>query len=302
MQAYPNPLRFLDAAARLPKLLLIAASLASVVLVGLFDYWTGPELSFSIFYLAPIMFVAWLLGGGWGTLVSVLSALTWLIADLTSGDVYSHPIIPIWNACVRLAFFLIVTIAFSTLRRALEHEQAMARSDNLTGVFNGRAFAELAEREIARMRRYPSPTTIAYFDVNHFKMVNDGWGHMAGDALIFSIAQAMQHQTRSTDVVARLGGDEFVILMPETDVESSQVVLKRVHQELLVIIRQRGFPVSFSIGVVTFFTPPSSVDAMIGAADQLMYSAKRSDQNDPRFAIVGAASPQPAASRETRHP
>ena len=302
MQAYPNPLRFLDAAARLPKLLLVAAALASVILVGLFDYWTGPELSFSIFYLAPIMFVAWLLGRGWGTMVSSLSALAWLIADLTSGDVYSHPVIPIWNATVRLGFFLVVTMAFSALKRALEHEQAMARSDNLTGVFNGRAFAELAEREIARMRRYPSPTTIAYLDVNHFKSVNDGWGHMTGDALIFSIAQAMQHQTRSTDVVARLGGDEFVILMPETDVESSQVVLKRVHQELLIIVRQRGFPISFSIGVVTFFTPPSSVDAMIGAADQLMYSAKRSQQNDPRFAVVGAASPQPAASRETRLP
>src|SRR5439155_22817128 len=111
------------------------------------------------------MFVAWLLGRGWGTMVSSLSALTWLIADLTSGDVYSHPVIPIWNATVRLGFFLVVTLAFSALKSALEHEQSMSRSDNLTDVLNGRAFAELAERQIARMSRYPSPKTIDYFDL-----------------------------------------------------------------------------------------------------------------------------------------
>ena len=189
----------------------------------------------------------------------------------------------------------------SDARGRIDFLERLADEDPLIPVANRRAFLREVTRLIGFGQRYGTPASIIYIDVNHLKAINDSYGHAAGDAALLQVARTLLEQVRNTDVVARLGGDEFVILMPETDVESSQVVLRRVHQELLSIVQQRGFSVSFSIGVVTFFSAPASVDAMIGAADQLMYSAKRGDQHGPRFAVVGATI-QPASPVEPRHP
>ncbi len=115
-------IRFLDT---LSRSTLIAMSLLSVLLLGVVDYLTGPEISFSIFYLLPISLIAWLVGERAGGAISLTGAGSWLAADLLAGHDYSHPTIPFWNAIVRLGFFLIVTHTLSGLKAARERQQEL---------------------------------------------------------------------------------------------------------------------------------------------------------------------------------
>jgi NtrC-family two-component system sensor histidine kinase KinB len=120
-------LKFLEYMNRQSRLYQMSFGLALSVLLSLFDYLTGPEISFSIFYLIPISMIAWLAGRRCGIVMSATSAALWLIADLSAGRSYSHLAIPYWNAAVRLGFFLIVTFAVSALRNAQERREELAQ-------------------------------------------------------------------------------------------------------------------------------------------------------------------------------
>lgn len=104
---------------------LIVTGLVLVGLIGLTDYLTGYELSFSIFYLIPILLVTWYVNRPAGILISVTGALVWLLTDLLAGHIYSHPAIPYWNAAVRLGFFLIVTYILAALRASLQQKEEL---------------------------------------------------------------------------------------------------------------------------------------------------------------------------------
>jgi signal transduction histidine kinase len=118
--------RLLDYFDRQSRLSLLALAYALVVFVGGLDYLTGSELSFSIFYLIPICLVAWSVGWWPGVLVSLVSIVSWFLADLLTGHTYSQPTIPYWNAAVRLGFFLIITAALSALRIARQRQEELS--------------------------------------------------------------------------------------------------------------------------------------------------------------------------------
>lgn len=120
-------MKLLEYLSKRSRLFLLVLSFVLIVLVGTFDYLTGPELAFSIFYLIPIFLVAWLAGGGTGVVMSIAGATVWLIADLLAEHSYSHPAIPYWNAIVRLGFFLIVTYALSTLRASKKRQEELGQ-------------------------------------------------------------------------------------------------------------------------------------------------------------------------------
>jgi diguanylate cyclase (GGDEF)-like protein len=239
------------------------------------NYLIRPEFSFSIFYLLPVALVTWFVGKQAGILIAITGAVAWLVNDLTSRGTYSNPAIPYWNVIVRLVFFLIVIHIMSALKR----EREAARTDPLTGAANGRAFFELTNNEINRLRRYQHPFTVAYMDIDNFKTVNDRFGHSMGDHLLNLIAGIIQKSIRATDTVSRLGGDEFAILLPETGHEPAQLVIRKVQKSLSDNMMKNGWPITFSIGVLTWVQPPVSVDEIIKAADVLMYSAKSSGKN-----------------------
>jgi diguanylate cyclase (GGDEF)-like protein len=258
-----------------------------VVLVGILDHLTGPQLFFSIFYLFPIFLVTWFTERRIGMTVSLASAVAWLIADFTSGARYSNPAIPYWNASVRLGTFLILTSILSSLRNSLERDRELARTDALTGVANGRYFMELADREINRANRYGHPFTVAFIDLDNFKAVNDRYGHSAGDTLLYLVADTIQKNVRVTDIVARLGGDEFVILLPETGPAPAQAITQKIQRINSDAIRKNEWPVTFSMGVATFMRPPSTIDEMLKISDDLMYAAKRKGKNTIQFEVFG---------------
>jgi diguanylate cyclase (GGDEF)-like protein len=271
--------------------LLFCLALALIVSLGALDLLTGPEISFSIFYLAPIALVAWRLGRRAGLSAALAAGLVWWISDTLDGIPASHPAIRYWNSAVRLGFFAITAALVAGLRDRLRDERERASTDSLTGARNSRAFHETLEAEILRARRHPRPLSLAYIDLDRFKEVNDSHGHRAGDRVLTRAAGAIRGAVRATDVVGRLGGDEFAVLLPETPPEAAAVVAEKIRALLERELSDTGHPVTASLGVVTFLEPPRDAGEIVHRADDLMYAAKRSGRNVVAREVVGGASP-----------
>ena len=256
-----------------------------VLVLGVIDYLTGYEISFSLFYLVPIVLVTWFVSRRLGIMFCIFSAVTWFVADVASGQTYSHPAIEIWNTLIRFSFFIIVTLLMSALRKHLQTEEMFARTDFVTGAVNTRYFYNLAHMEISRSRRYQHPFTLAYIDIDNFKAVNDRFGHSTGDTVLRSVASTLHHYLRDTDIVARLGGDEFTMLLTETGQEAAKVVISKIHSSLMAEMQKNSWPVTFSIGVVTYVAVPHTVNNVVKIADELMYSVKSGTKNGVRYSI-----------------
>ena len=283
-----------------PRWRVVTGSLLLVVVLGWIDYITGPQVAFSIFYLLPIASVAWKLSRRAAVAVSLLSAVTWLVADVASGQHYGQTWIPVWNTASRFAVFVLVAALIDGLRNALKEQETLARMDPLTGVENPRAFMEHARELLEQMRLDREPLTLAYIDVDNFKQVNDSLGHSGGDDLLRAIGTALVQVTRETDRVGRLGGDEFALLLPNTGSEGARSVLEGLHARVAATLNGRAKTmVSLSAGAVTFLVPPHDLDEMVNAADNLMYEAKRAGKDTFRHVTVGAGSPSAADDRSS---
>jgi diguanylate cyclase (GGDEF)-like protein len=264
-------LKYID---KIPKTLIPKIGVLMVIFLGGIDYLTGYEISFSIFYFIPIIFVSWFGKRNHALFISFLSTATWLWADLTSGHRYSHFAIPVWNSTMRLGIFLIGVFSLSAIKTLLEREQTFARIDLLTGAANTRAFNEMAKIEINKSVRFSRPFTIAYIDIDNFKQVNDTLGHSQGDNLLQSVAATIKNNTRTIDMVARFGGDEFAIFLPETNQENAKITITKVQKHLLDFVKNNNWPVTFSIGAVTCYKS-CNLDELIKEADNLMYTVKK---------------------------
>lgn len=269
------------------KLLMLLGALFLAAGIGLLDWKIGgTEVSFSIFYLAPIGLAAWHLNLSAGLLVALLSLLMRGWIDFSRLHLYSHAWIPLDNMAIRSAFFLCTVLALARIRMLMERERRFGTLDYVTGIPNRRAFMEHADREVSRCRRYGQPFTIAFLDCDDFKLVNDRWGHRVGDELLRLIGVTLRDQVRNSDFVARLGGDEFVILLPDSDNELAAEVLTRVHDALLKAMEGRSCLVTFSIGGATYRQPLESVEEMLARADEMMYSTKKEGKNRIMVRVV----------------
>jgi diguanylate cyclase (GGDEF)-like protein len=242
---------------------------------GLLDHLTVHGLSWGIFYLIPILISAWFVGRRLGLIISAVSACTWLAVDVAAGQVYSNPAISIWNAGVRFGVFAVVAHLSAQLALALKRERRLARTDSLTGLMNRRAFNEEAARLLQLALSHGHRTSVIYMDVDNFKHINDHSGHGAGDRLLTTIADVLCQSVRKSDLVGRHGGDEFVVFLPETDYEGARACVATIQNRLLQGCAASGWPVTFSLGVVTFLRPPLAIEEAITVADELMYRAKK---------------------------
>ena len=255
----------------------LAALWAEVLLLvaglGVLDYLTGVEINLSILYLVPVIFATWFISTRAGAFIAVLSVALWASLDAIGGVPFGVAIIT-WNALVRLGLFMIVLQLVHMMKESRVREAALARTDSLTGVANGRSFSDRATFELASMRRNKTPLTMAYIDLDRFKHVNDTLGHTEGDRLLRAVATAIQSRLRETDLVARLGGDEFGVLFPETDRDAAPAVLTALKEAVAESV-DGTWDVGCTIGAVTFEMAPESVDFMVRAADEFMYRGKR---------------------------
>jgi len=283
----PLLVRFSQQLARLSPVRALSWALLLAIVIAYADHTTGYYMGLSRFHLVPVALVAWSRGRGPGIVMAALCMALWTLGERIRAP-WLVMYLPVWHALVRSAFFLLATFALSALRQAVEEERRAARTDFLTGVANRRYFSELATAEIRRSRRYGRPFILAYLDVDGFKAINDKFGHNQGDALLRLTAQTIKNGLREVDLVARLGGDEFAVLLPETGAPHADDILKKIHARLGAAMKKNGWPATFSIGSVTYATPPVSVDEMIRAADNLMYSMKRQGKDRMGFATAGA--------------
>jgi len=264
------------------KLKCFLIALCGSLLLGVLDYIIGAEYSFSVFYIMPIMVATWYGGTLVGIFVAILSSVIWLVADIGSGQNYSNSFIPIWNTFVRLSFFLVILRLLDIVHNKLLMEENLADTDVLTGLSNRRFFQEQLDREYTRICRTSEHLTIAFIDIDNFKYVNDTSGHEEGDKLLQCVAETLTSNIRATDFVARLGGDEFVVLLPVIETESVKQTMDKLQQELLARMKEENWPVTFSIGVITFLKAMDSSRVMIKMVDDLMYEVKKSGKNDVR--------------------
>jgi diguanylate cyclase (GGDEF)-like protein len=252
----------------------VLTTLALLVAIAIADDVTGDQITLSVLYMFPVIIGSWAFGVEAGLMVSAASATLIAGVGFHSGHPFSHAGYFLINVASALFSFVLVTVLASRLRRALDRERSLARTDFLTGIANRTAFYEVVRREIERQRRYQRPFGLAYIDCDNFKAINDSLGHHAGDELLRTIGAVLGTGLRRTDVVARLGGDEFAVLLPETDAEHALVVMQTMYTSLTHAMAERGWVVGFSVGLASFARMPESAESALKVADGLMYQVK----------------------------
>jgi diguanylate cyclase (GGDEF)-like protein/PAS domain S-box-containing protein len=169
-----------------------------------------------------------------------------------------------------------------TRRKHMEEElRQLATTDPLTGLANRRSFMQQAEREMEQCRRYGHPLCLLMLDIDHFKQVNDTWGHDAGDEVLRAVAGIVAESIREVDLCGRLGGEEFAVLLPETPSERALVVAERIRASIeSAIIRTDGvtIPITLSVGKAEMALD-DDVNNVIRRADEALYKAKRGGRN-----------------------
>ncbi|HVP65534.1 MAG TPA: diguanylate cyclase [candidate division Zixibacteria bacterium] len=179
-----------------------------------------------------------------------------------------------------------IRVAFRTLNlhedlvRANEQLEVLASQDPLTGLFNRRSLMAAFQREVLRARRVHSPITVVMCDVDHFKNVNDGLGHAAGDHVLKAIARALKTTSRGSDIVARTGGDEFVVVLPDSNANGAVVFVERTQNYLRddKELRSLSVKITMSFGIAEM-DPYVSEEEALRSADAALYTAKNGGRN-----------------------
>ena len=240
--------------------------LAAVVLV---DLQAAPDLSLVIFYLLPVVLMAWVAGARVGVLSGlVVGGIAFLVALV---DQRSGLAVTIWNAGARTLFYVFTAWLVAEVHVLLVETERIAATDGLTGLLNRRAFHEQASQVCARARRQREVTSLVYLDLDDLKVVNDAQGHEAGDRLILAFAELVGRVVRSYDLVGRLGGDEFAVLLPDTDRSAAAEVVGRL---LEALSSAKPNAVRASVGVAVADQAPADIDQLLLSADRAMYVAK----------------------------
>jgi len=176
-------------------------------------------------------------------------------------------------------------LTYANVTNYVETTQVLERfatTDSMTGVYNRRHFLELAAAEWDRFQRYQRPMSLLVLDIDRFKPINDNHGHHAGDMAICHIAAICNETKRTSDIVARLGGDEFALLLPETEIPQAMVVAERireaVHRQPLTV-DGIAIEITLSVGLAAATLSQPGIDALMKAADEALYEAKRRGRN-----------------------
>lgn len=175
-----------------------------------------------------------------------------------------------------------IEVESTVLRDSLYEQHAKAHRDALTGIANRLAYEERAEIEFERAKRYATPLSLAILDLDRFKLINDSFGHKAGDKLLKTIALICQHRVRKTDFFARYGGEEFVLLLPETTLPVAVDVCEQLRQQVQAATfryKEALVPVTVSIGVASLDRAGDTLESLFERADKALYGAKDFGRN-----------------------
>jgi diguanylate cyclase len=281
-------------------LLTVSVALAFSIGVVSIDQWVTPSITpflitcmvaSLVLYLRPLPAV-WLYVVAF---VGAYVALGW--TQHNAEQLVSNRLNSFAACCIGWALSVVLWRKFTTItlqqrqlekvNAELQHKQRelerLTRQDGLTGLFNRNTFTELSRSELARAQRQGSATTIVLLDLDHFKRVNDTWGHPAGDAVLRHVATLANTTVRSTDLVGRLGGEEFIVLLPNTSIDLGRRIAEKIRQRLeasVVIWEGNRIPVTASFGVSsTTAEDKRDFDHLYTEADKALYLAKQRGRN-----------------------
>ncbi len=179
--------------------------------------------------------------------------------------------------------YMVAMLQDITERKRLEEElKHQATTDVLTGLANRRYFLEMAQRELRRVQRFENPISIALIDLDHFKQINDTYGHAIGDRALIALTRFCQAHVREIDLLARFGGDEFALLMPETNREQARLVIERIRLMVstqLIALGHTPISLTLSAGIATWTNQQDDLDILLSRADHALYRAKEAGRN-----------------------
>ncbi|MEW6263162.1 MAG: diguanylate cyclase [Thermodesulfobacteriota bacterium] len=235
--------------------------------------------------------------GALKTLQSHLRHLTWQTQAIASGDYtqrvdFMGEFSEAFNSMVEKLASVV-----KALHESEERYRQLAITDALTQLFNRGHFYDLARQELARAHRYGHHLTVIMLDIDHFKMVNDTYGHHSGDRVLKTVADVLRRNTRAVDIIARYGGEEFICLLPETDNHEAFPAAERIREAVAdasVVTEWRTISVTASLGVNVFLpaagganpTPRDELEELIKGADTALYQAKNEGRNCVKVACM----------------
>jgi len=186
---------------------------------------------------------------------------------------------------------LIAGQAAAILQRIVMYEEMarLAITDELTGLYNRRHFMERMNHEVARAKRHQQPFSILFFDLDHFKRINDTCGHPLGDRILADLGKLMRRWARGTDLLARYGGEEFVAFLPMTDSTQALIAAERIRSA----VEEHSFPrrkrLTVSVGIATYPEDGDQPADLLKTADLALYQAKKLGRNRTMALSLGAA-------------
>lgn len=260
---------------RLPRWSVVVSALILTAVLSYIDWVTGRDVSFLIFYLAPIAFASWFAGSRWGVAIALLCGVVWYTEDVLNREVALSNYLVAWNLATKGIFLVVISRLFSRLKSAMDSEARMARTDHLTGTANRRVLFDVLDFEVKALRRTGSALSLAFIDLDNFKQVNDACGHDAGDEVLRAVVRGIRAGVRDMDLVARVGGDEFVVMLPEADSAAAREVADRMRDCVMAELAKGKWPCNLSIGLVTCSDPSCNPDELLMRADKMMYLAKK---------------------------
>ena len=202
-----------------------------------------------------------------------------VVLDSTHFDVHISPLLDHRNQNVGR---LIVWHDITDLKQIQTKFEKLAVTDMLTQIFNRRHLLDLAEMELKRAARTKSPLSLALIDIDHFKNINDKFGHPAGDQALITFAKICCENIREMDLFARFGGEEFALLMPETNCEQAYQVcerLCRIIAQSIIELDKHSASITISLGLTEMESEQDTLELILRRADQALYDAKQSGRN-----------------------
>jgi len=251
-----------------------------IAIVSYADYRLDPGISLMILYILPVASISWLLGKYWGILASLLTIASETAVSLYTRQPSSDLFVDVWNIASKLLVLIMIAYLVYSVKKLKESERQLLRTDILTGINNISYFYEMGDLELERVRRSGIPITIVYIDIDGLRAINDAFGFLVGDKVLQAVATSIKNNLRITDTAARLDSDEFAILLPGSDFTKSEIVIRRIHGILNEVVVQNNWPVTVSMGVVTYLSPPDSIDHLVTSAEELLYAAKQNGRNN----------------------
>jgi len=216
--------------------------------------------------------------------------MMWILLD-TENELEDSIKVTLIASAIATSLGIILFVLFYRLVSGIESElskhqkmlRQIATNDGLTGVYNRRSFDTIIAKEVDRAKRYERDLSLMIIDIDHFKKVNDTYGHVAGDGVLKALAQRLSEQLRSNDHLARYGGEEFVIVLPETPLEMAHLLAERVRKSAgeqdYQVGNNQTLNLTLSIGVSSYPAQASTVEELTFHADSALYEAKETGRN-----------------------